>query len=93
MGACATIGTTVNLFAPLFVKARSAYEAGDLPQALKYQHEINDRVEKTLKIGIFNAMKYGWTLRGIDCGRCRAPFKELTDEQKKIITEFFAGRS
>ena len=65
----------------------------DTCQMVKYQHEINDRGEKTLKIGIFNAMKYGWTLRGIDCGRCRAPFKELTDEQKKIITEFFAGRS
>ena len=22
-------------------------------------------------------MKYGWTLRGVDCGFCRAPFRPL----------------
>lgn len=77
MGAKATIGTTVNLFAPLFRQAKQALAAGDMETALRWQRAINLRVEATVKIGIFNAMKYGWTLRGVDCGFCRAPFRPL----------------
>ena len=83
MGSCATIGTTVNLFAPLFHKVRDAFDAGDMARAYRWQHAINLRVEETVKIGIFNAMKYGWTLRGVDCGFCRAPFRPLDEEAKK----------
>lgn len=35
-----------------------------MAQAYRWQHAINLRVEETVKLGIFNAMKYGWTLRG-----------------------------
>jgi len=82
MGSCATIGTTVNLFAPLFCKVRDAFNRGDMAEAYRWQHAINVRVEETVRIGIFNAMKYGWTLRGVDCGFCRSPFRPL-DEQAK----------
>lgn len=85
MGAGATIGTTVNLFAPLFVKVREAYEAGNMEDAFAWQHAINQRVEETVKVGIFNAMKYGWTVRGVDCGFCRAPFRDLDDNEKAAI--------
>ena len=87
MGSCATIGTTVNLFAPLFHNVRSAYQSGDMALALRWQHAINLRVEATVKIGIFNAMKYGWTLRGVDCGFCRAPFKPLDQDARKAMAE------
>lgn len=87
MGSIATIGTTVNLFAPLFQKVREAYQAGDMAIALRWQHAINYRVEATVKVGIFNAMKYGWTLRGIDCGFCRAPFKVLGEEARRSMKE------
>ena len=87
MGSCATIGTTVNLFAPLFHNVRSAYQSGDMALALRWQHAINLRVEATVKIGIFNAMKYGWTLRGVDCGFCRAPFKPLDQNACKAMAE------
>ena len=87
VGSCATIGTTVNLFAPLFHNVRKAYNAGDMALALRWQHAINLRVEATVKIGIFNAMKYGWTLRGVDCGFCRAPFKPLDDSARRAMAE------
>lgn len=83
MGAQATIGTTVNLFAPLFRKVRQAFSSGDMGLALEYQRAINRRVEQTLEYGIFNAMKYGWTLRGIDCGTCRAPFRPLSPQARE----------
>ncbi len=90
MGSVATIGTTVNLFAPLFHKVRDAYESGNMAEALRWQHEINLRVEKTVSIGIFNAMKYGWTLRGIDCGFCRAPFRPLNEDARAVMRELVA---
>lgn len=90
MGACATIGTTVNLFAPLFLKLRAAYQAGDLTLALGYQRAIDRRVEETVRLGIFNAMKYGWTLRGVDCGFCRAPFRALDPAARAAMEELMA---
>ena len=90
MGSCATIGTTVNLFVPLFLEVREAFRKGDMAEAYRWQHAINLRVEATVKIGIFNAMKYGWTLRGVDCGFCRAPFKPLDEQAKKAMSELMA---
>lgn len=90
MGSCATIGTTVNLFAPLFHKVRDAFDRGGIAEAYRWQHAINLRVEATVKLGIFNAMKYGWTLRGIDCGFCRAPFRPLDDAARKTMQELLA---
>lgn len=90
MGATATIGTTVNLFAPLFLKLRDAFLAGDQEGALRLQHAINMRVEETVRIGIFNAMKYGWTLRGIDCGFCRSPFRPLSLPAQKAMEHLMA---
>ncbi len=87
MGSCATIGTTVNLFAPLFHKVREAFDQGDMALAYRWQHAINLRVEATVKVGIFNAMKYGWTVRGVDCGFCRAPFRPLDETAKKAVEE------
>lgn len=90
MGSCATIGTTVNLFAPLFHKVREAFQQGDMALAYHWQHAINLRVEATVKVGIFNAMKYGWTVRGVDCGFCRAPFRPLDEKAKKAVEELLA---
>lgn len=90
MGSHATIGTTVNLFAPLFHRVRDAFDAGDMEQALRWQRAINLRVEATSKLGIFNAMKYGWTLRGVDCGFCRAPFRVLDADARREMAELMA---
>lgn len=83
MGAEATIGTTVNLFAKLFVQIRDAFISGNIKEAQQWQEELNTRVEETVKIGIFNAMKYGWTVRGVDCGFCRSPFLPFNAQQKR----------
>jgi N-acetylneuraminate lyase len=85
MGSCATIGTTVNLFPTLFHQVRDAFDRGDMATAYRWQHAINLRVEETVHIGIFNAMKYGWTLRGVDCGFCRAPFRPLSVEARQTM--------
>lgn len=77
MGAEATIGTTVNVFAPLFIKARDLFLSRDVSQAFKVQGEINYCVEEMCKVGIFSAVKYILTRRGIAAGSCRKPFHPL----------------
>lgn len=83
MGAEATIGTTVNVLAPLFVKARAFVQAGQMSQALAVQNEINYCVEQMCKVGIFSAVKYVLSKRGIPCGGCRKPFHPLTAEERR----------
>lgn len=94
MGATATIGTTVNVFAPLFIKARDLFNAGDLKGAYEVQHQIGYYVEEMCKVGIFSAVKYLLEKFGIACGACRKPFHPLTDAEKaamdKIAEEFKA---
>ena len=90
MGASATIGTTVNLFAPLFHDVRRLYEEGRMAEAFEKQKAINVRVETMCKANIFSAVKYGWILRGIDCGNCRAPFRPLKDEEKEMLKKLYA---
>ncbi len=85
MGAQATIGTTVNVFASLFLKVKDAFEEGDFSRALTIQSEINYCVEEMCKVGIFSAVKYVIEKRGIPCGSCRRPFHPLCDEEKVLL--------
>ncbi|MGI6064050.1 N-acetylneuraminate lyase [Blautia sp.] len=92
MGAEATIGTTVNVFAPLFIKARDLFYSGKVSEALKIQSEINYCVEEMCKVGIFSAVKYILTKRGIVSGNCRRPFHPLSSEEclqiDKLICQY-----
>lgn len=85
VGTQATIGTTINIFAPRFLKVRKYFGAGRMAEALTEQSKINKGVELLLKHGIFNGVKYALTLQGFPCGSCRAPFKPLTDVAKEEI--------
>lgn len=87
MGATAAVGTTINLFAPLFLKIRDHFQKGEMREAGLLQENVNKRVETMVEIGIFSAVKYGFTLRGIPCGNCRAPFRALTEEDKHKMRE------
>ena len=87
-GATSAIGTTVNLFPALFKEIRSHYLAGEMQEAAVVQHKINAAIEVFLDVGIFNAVKYVFTLQGIDCGSCRRPFTPLHAEQKQRIEAY-----
>lgn len=89
-GANAAVGTTINLFAPTFLGIRDCYARGDVAQGQQLQSLANKRVEAMLTCGIFGAVKYGFTYRGIDCGDCRAPFRPLSDADKKSLDPLFA---
>ncbi|HEY9575673.1 MAG TPA: N-acetylneuraminate lyase [Lachnospiraceae bacterium] len=84
MGASAAIGTSVNCYAPLFLKIRKFFMEQNYEKAYQAQAEVNDCIEVMVKHGIFNAVKYILSKRGITCGQCRKPFMELS---KKAMEE------
>lgn len=85
LGATAAVGTTVNVFAPEFKKIRSFVRAGKMEQALACQHLLNAKLDVMIDCGIFNAVKYIWTKRGVPSGQCRLPIRPLTDGQKQRL--------
>ena len=76
------IGSTVNFMARKFIALRNAFLSGQNAEALRIQGEANEIIETLVDVGVFNAVKYALTLRGVDCGSCRGPFKPLTDAGK-----------
>jgi N-acetylneuraminate lyase len=90
MGATSTIGTTVNLFAPIFLDIRAAYLRSDMKRALASQRTLNGFVEEMVRVGIFSAVKYLWKLRGLDLGACRAPFKPLSEADQRALDALYA---
>jgi len=85
MGAAGMIGSTVNFMARKFIALRDAYRAGRNGEALRRQAEVNEIVETMVDVGVFNAVKYAMTLRGVDCGECRRPFRPLSDMDKMRV--------
>lgn len=85
-GATATIGTTVNLQAELFLRVRELFERGDMPAAQVVQTEINNTVELLVANGVFRSTKYLAGNNGqIVCGDMRAPFEPLNDDQRRQL--------
>lgn len=89
-GANATVSTTANLFAPLFLAIRKAFDERRMEDARGLQRQLNDRVEALVAASIFPATKYGCTLRGVDCGACRRPFAPLTQEARRSVEHLIA---
>lgn len=89
-GANATVSTTANLFAPLFLAIRKAFDERRMEDARDLQRQLNDRVEALVAASIFPATKYGCTLRGADCGACRRPFAPLTQEARRSVESLIA---
>jgi N-acetylneuraminate lyase len=79
------IGSTVNFMAKKFIALREAFRTGKNEEALRLQREANEIIETMVEVGVFNAVKYALTLRGIDCGTCRSPFKPLTENGKDQV--------
>ena len=96
MGAAGMIGSTVNFMARKYIALRDAFLSGKNAEAFRLQREANEIIETMVEAGVFNAVKYALTLRGVDCGNCRGPFKPLTDEGKarvKAVLEKHLGEA
>ena len=87
MGADGGIGSTYNFMADKFIKIRQLFLAGDIAGAMKLQETANKIIASLIKVGVMEGEKEVLCQMGIDFGRARSPFRELTDEQKALIAK------
>lgn len=87
MGADGGIGSTYNFMAEKFIKMKELFRAGKHEEALEIQRVANSIITSLCKVGVMEGEKEVLCQLGIDFGKCRAPFAELTAEQKKIIAD------
>ncbi len=92
MGADGGIGTNYNTMIGKFAKLYKLFLANDMAGALAVQNEINDVIEEMFKYNFLPAVKYLVAECGCDCGKCRDPFVDLTDEEKKTLKEAVRGK-
>lgn len=81
VGAVSAIGTTYNFAAPLYLRMMDAFHAGDLPEAHRLNQRARDLAWAMQYHGGLPAMKATMRLRGVDCGPCRLPLRNLSDDE------------
>lgn len=85
MGAHGGIGTTYNLVPELFVDLYAAWAGGDLQKAQQLQYQIDRIILVIRKFGVIPAVKAALRLRGLDCGRPRAPLLPVSPEEMEQL--------
>ena len=81
-GANGGIGTTNNLMPKTYVKLYELAKAGQFDEAFTLQKQVNQVTEKTVELGIYQAIKMLMKMKGVDFGYCRRPFLPL--DQKAV---------
>ena len=68
-----------------FIKIRKLYAEGNNAGAALVQEEANEVISVLVKVGVLPAEKEIMGMLGVDCGKCRKPFKEVTSEERKLL--------
>ena len=84
-GADGGIGSTYNFMAGKFIRLRELFQEGKHEEAREEQRQITSIVDVLVTAGVFQAVKYALELQGVDCGRCRLPFKPLDRDAKRMV--------
>jgi len=85
MGADGGIGSTYNFMAEKFIRLLSLFGENRMTEAQKLQQEINVIIAALCEAGVMQGEKAILCAMGIDFGKMRAPFAELTHEQEKKL--------
>ena len=85
VGANGEVGSTYNYAAPLYHKIITAYKAGNIGEAEKWQRSAVKMVKLLIKYGGVAAGKAFMKIIGVDCGWFRPPIQELSDRQLKEL--------
>jgi N-acetylneuraminate lyase len=93
MGADGGIGSFYNVIPGLFVKLYAETTAGRWQQARELQVEINELIAIGLRYPVHPAVKKMLSMSGIDCGRCVAPRRALSQDEEVEIERLIAQSS
>jgi len=85
MGADGGVGSTYNFMAEKYLNIMALVKEGRLCEAKEVQKECNRIIKALLEVGIMEGEKEVLCQLGFDFGHARAPFSELTSEQKAFI--------
>lgn len=80
-GARGAVGSTYNLFAPLYLKLMEAFEANDLEAARRLQSRARRHIDTLLQFDFLPAAKAAMGLLGHDCGPVRLPLTFFPSER------------
>jgi N-acetylneuraminate lyase len=83
------VGSTYNYIAPLYLKLIKEFEKGNIENARKYQQKSVEMVSVLINYnGALVAGKAMMRTVGVDCGQCRLPLSNLSEEQfRDLINE------
>lgn len=87
MGADGAIGSTFNFMAEKYIKIYECFKKNNLKEAQRLQREANAIIQALCKVGVMQGEKAILEALGLDFGTARAPFKELTAQQKKELCD------
>ena len=80
LGATAAVGSTYNLFAPLYVQLQEAFEAGDLSRARELQRLSMKGIQVMADSGyFFSVLRQCLAKAGVETGRPRSPLPHCED--------------
>ncbi|MBQ9746425.1 MAG: N-acetylneuraminate lyase [Clostridia bacterium] len=85
MGADGGIGSTYNFMAEKFIKLLALFRENKMDEARALQNEINVIISALCEVGVMQGEKAILCAMGLDFGKMRAPFGELTAEQEKSL--------
>ena len=87
LGAHGAIGSTYNFAAPLFRRMLGAFAGGENELARAYQLQAVNIVRCLMRFGFMAASKHTMSLRGVNCGPVRPPFRNLSESQQNELQE------
>lgn len=85
MGADGGIGSTYNFMTDRFVRIRDLFLQNKMAEAQQHQQEANAIISVLCRLGVMQAEKEVLNQLGFDFGCCRAPFGELSAQQKEEV--------
>lgn len=92
MGADGGIGSTYNFMAEKYVRIMELFKQNKLDEAREVQQECNRIITALCKVGVMEGEKEVLCQQGFDFGHARAPFSELSDEQKSFIRQTITSK-
>lgn len=87
MGADGAIGSTFNFMAEKFIEIQRLFLANDVKAAAALQEEADVIISALCGCGVMQGEKVILNELGFDFGTCRAPFRDITEEQKKKLLD------
>ena len=72
-----------------FCNIYSEFQKGNYLSSKNYQSKVNNVIRILLEMNFYGAIKYLLKRNGIDCGRTRKPFSDLSPEQTNKLDILF----